>query len=260
MMTDLLPELMLSSQQQQSSLDKSRVKDSNNNLLTQTMDEIDSWQADLYRDFDSIYTSMRYDNCTRPGQRQPIDQVSVALETEALSRSLADVERTFDNLAWSRQISPTASSTYGKLTAVSATPCTPQHQLFAENRSSNFSGFSTSPLQSIAGTSEQTRADSRNTNQSFQNGPALVEEMTLSDLEDEISSSLIATREARSMYKSQQQRHRRANPVGFDMEAQARGGADAAELNQQAILGRYHQQQSVRIERSDVDKAKSAAR
>lgn len=36
-----------------------------------------------------------------------------------------------------------------------------------------------------------TRADSRDTYQSFQLGPALIEETTLTDLEDEISSSLM---------------------------------------------------------------------
>lgn len=56
---------------------------------------------------------------------------------------------------------------------------------------------SLSPMLSTA-TSEQTRADSRNTNQSYQNGPALVEEMTLSDLEDEISLSLMDTKENQS--------------------------------------------------------------
>lgn len=43
---------------------------------------------------------------------------------------------------------------------------------------------------------EHGRADSRDTYQSFQNGPALVEETTLTDLEDEINSTLLASKDA----------------------------------------------------------------
>lgn len=51
---------------------------------------------------------------------------------------------------------------------------------------------------SVAGSEAAGRADSRDTYLSLQNGPALVEEMTLTDLEDEIGSSLVVTSNYRS--------------------------------------------------------------
>lgn len=165
--------------------------DDSNNLRSQTRVLIDSWQDDLYRDFESIYASMctRHDSNPTLTQvdlwKRQLDQISVALEAaEAQARldetAPAVADAADDTFCFSRQLSPGASSTYGKLTV---TPCTPQ--------------------QPLVDFGEPSRADSCNTNQSFQNGPALVDEMTLSDLEDEISSSLMATREARASYRAQ---------------------------------------------------------
>lgn len=132
-------------------------------------------------------SSARNDACL-PAQR--VD--NAIFETESLIRSLAEVEQAHrmqvnqqsPNFLSSSQISPTESSTYGRMR------------------------IQPSPLPSIAA-SEQTRASSRNTNQSYvsQLGPALVEEMTLSDLEDEISSSLMASKESSSKYSSRRIAH-----------------------------------------------------
>lgn len=67
---------------------------------------------------------------------------------------------------------------------------------------------------------DQARAESRDTYQSLQNGPALVEETTLTDLEDEISSTLMATKEAakneRSFYHYDQQSRSLTRPQRHD--------------------------------------------
>lgn len=165
-------------------------------------------------------------NTSAGSWRDRASQEPVALETEALARSIADVERALrltsveEQGEAQQQLSPSASSTYGKLMAFPATPSTPQQQL-AMGQQRLLGG---SPLASSLDVGDQTRADSRNTNQSFQNGPALVDEMTLSDLEDEISSSLMATREARASYRSQQREHKhRAHTLA----------------NQELLSGRY---------------------
>lgn len=115
---------------------------------------------------------------------------SAIFDTESLIKSLDDVEQSHKqhltpNTFNVNQVSPAESSTYGKVNALSIGCLRSQP----------------SPFPSIAA-SEQTRASSRNTNQSYvsQMGPALVEEMTLSDLEDEISSSLMASKESHNKY------------------------------------------------------------
>lgn len=131
----------------------------------------DLWQDDAFRDFDSVYKSM-----------------VVGERAESVSGVLGVARDNLDSLS-SLQMSPPADdSTYGKLAA---------------NGSSPMCDLQVSPSVSLAASSEQTRADSRNTN-----GPALVEEMTLSDLEEEISSSLFAAKEAsaRASYLSDSDR------------------------------------------------------
>jgi len=190
-----------------------RAKSGHSNAVAR--DLIDSWQEDLYKDFESVYESMcerasghgdnnrsdgdnnnnKWNERNKNNTTNPVDRESrlmaesMADVEEALERiSTADLEQTDGNSPYltisekvgSNQVSPCTSSVYGERLALAG-----QHLEVP------------SPMLSVAA-SEQTRADSRNTNQSFQMGPALVEEMTLSDLEDEISSSLMASRESDS--------------------------------------------------------------
>lgn len=91
----------------------------------------------------------------------------------------------------------------GKPVAASRNPTTDRHLDKSEMQS---------PMLSVA-TSEQTRADSCNTVQSYQIGPALVEETTLSDLEEEISSSLMASKEAARWQQRFPSNHHRADSL-----------------------------------------------
>lgn len=133
---------------------------------------IESWQDDLYRDFDSLYTTLCSQSRLAPAppplaKAGPAGQLSwsneASFETRALADSLADVEEALRR----------AAAGSAELALVS-------------------------PSSSLGASEQATRADSRNTNQSLptDGGPALVEEMTLSDLEDEICSSLMATKDA----------------------------------------------------------------
>ena len=139
-----------------------------------------NWQEDLYRDFESVYRSLceQLPAGARERQQQvaegdPVGWSAVASrEAERLDRSLAGLSEAAER-HWP------AHRPDGNLLEPPA-GATRQQQV------------------SPAATSELTRADSRNTNQSLQTsaGPALVEEMTLSDLEEEICSTLMAAREA----------------------------------------------------------------
>lgn len=153
----------------------------------------DNNNYDIYSDFDSIYESMRrHKPAPRPAPVSQLNDRATAFETEQLAKSLAQVEEALQRArsptdaataaAAAAIPSPSTSSTYGKLVSVSS------------SRNGLISNQMCSPPLSIDTASElTTRADSRNTNHSFQMGPALVEEMTLSDLEDEISLSLMET-------------------------------------------------------------------
>lgn len=145
----------------------------------------------------------------------------VIFETETLAKSLIEVEealkRATTSSAENNVNSPTSSilvpEVEPQLTQIPSSQVSPiygkpvlspisnknkqQQQQLSAPVLNHLPQPSLSPMLSTA-TSEQTRADSRNTNQSYQNGPALVEEMTLSDLEDEISLSLMDTKENQS--------------------------------------------------------------
>lgn len=142
-----------------------------------------------------------------PAAPKPVSsQASAAFE--ALAKSLSDVEEALKQIALG-ETSPSQpsespiyapSSTYGKLTANSATPT----KLNSGSQNLFRPQPPPSPMNlSIATSTTTTRADSRNTNQSYDRnaGPALVEEMTLSDLEDELSSSLMLAKENHLKYK-----------------------------------------------------------
>lgn len=146
-----------------------------------TRQVIESWQEDLYTDFERLYTSL----CAQRAPEPPPPSLTlspappngysaeqVSFETRALAESLADVEEALRKVAGG-----------GGGTRAGAP----------------------SPSPSIAG-SERTLADSRNTSHSLvtNGGPALVEEMTLSDLEDEICSTLMAARDAERQRRYQE--------------------------------------------------------
>ena len=134
-------------------------------------------EEDVYKDFDRVYSSLRRKRPAPICGEQPALSLGgwsceAARENEALADSLAGVE-----LALRR-------ATLGA--APPPPPPPPVPQLLVQ-----------SPGADSLATSEQTntRPDSRNTNLSLV-GPALVEEMTLSDLEDEIRFSLAAAKES----------------------------------------------------------------
>lgn len=150
---------------------------------------IESWQEDLYRDFDTVYRSLCEEHSAglrptaTPAPGSDIWSREVQLEAAGLRESLSGVE--------------------AALRRASGTALSPQ--------------LAPSPMLSVT-TSEQTRADSRNTNQSLQ-GPALVEEMTLSDLEEEICSTLMAAKES----DRQKKYFSAANGLALEGERLARG-------------------------------------
>lgn len=188
---------------------------------------------DLYKDFDSVYESMCHTATnsqntpnesiyggSSTGGKQTNNNQNVNLnwskgalfETEALAKSLVEVEEALKRATSSvgDNISPTSSilapEAGAQLTQIPSSQVSPIYgkPVLSKNQQqqqqlhlNHLPQPSLSPMLSTA-TSEQTRADSRNTNQSYQNGPALVEEMTLSDLEDEISLSLMDTKESQS--------------------------------------------------------------
>lgn len=139
---------------------------------------IDSLKGEIFDDFESIYESMQnFNRLSRPklsntsinalNQLQDYDNNKmrqVEIETESLNRSLIEVEDTY------------------RRAILTQSPSELQESILS---------YRTSPMPSL--NSDITRPDSRNTNQSFLNsGPALVEEMTLSDLEDEISYAIMS--------------------------------------------------------------------
>lgn len=141
---------------------------------------------DIYKDFESIYESMRETQSTVWTQ-QKLQQQQAQDHFWTLD---ADVDA-----AVNRARAASASLQAAQRQAQ-------QQQLQLPTHAHTHYSSSASPVAwsaSSAPSEQTTRADSRNTNQSYQMGPALVEEMTLSDLEDEISSSLMATRESNSM-------------------------------------------------------------
>lgn len=162
-------------------------------------------EDDIYKDFDSIYNSMSRQPArlnSEPGQ--PRSEAasdwsqSAAFETGLLAKSLADVEEALRRASSSSNGRPPGWSPAEPSPSADPRPlCSRSLQLPAAGLQRQTS----SPMWSTAA-SEQTRADSRNTNQSYQIGPALVEEMTLSDLEEEISSSLMAGSSRPSDYYS----------------------------------------------------------
>lgn len=196
---------------------------------------------DVYKDFDSIYDTMCRQK-PRIGSQSPVRCLSnsrrdassslytnelaksAALEQELLAKSLSDVEVALRRATCSPQLagdndesllSPIGdvSLAYGKL--ISGTQ-RPQGKIYGNNLTitstndnDNYNGSGSGNgnhvlrLPSPVASQATTRADSCNTNQSFPVGPALVEEMTLSDLEDEICSSIMAVRESRSMMMQQ---------------------------------------------------------
>lgn len=156
---------------------------------------------DLYRDFNNIYETLKRSELERwplpvHGESQQTLNANVnnpnraswsqraLLETEALDKSLLDVEEALKKVVGPHLTSMQHNADDFRDTnrLVVSQPQVPPG----------------SPMNLSVATSEQTRTDSRNTNQSYQNGPALVEEMTLSDLEDEISYSLMATKASSS--------------------------------------------------------------
>lgn len=176
---------------------------------TTTRSSIVKDNNDVYRDFESIYESMRLHRPQIQQQQQNfsgtklLNQAAV-FETEQLARSLADVEEALQRArSPSQQPSPSASSIQGgKLISVSSSRAQSVSHSVPNGLTGQAEQQAPSPVLSIDTASElTTRADSRNTSQSYQMGPALVEEMTLSDLEDEISLSLMET--------SQRNRHRK---------------------------------------------------
>lgn len=186
---------------------------------------------DLYKDFDSVYESLChtatnsqntpsdsiYGGSSTSGKQQTSDNLNskmalskgATFETEALAKSLIEVEEALKRVTTRSSVevddnSPTSSilapEVEPQLTQIPSSQVSPIYGKPVLTSSKNQQQLnnhltqpSLSPMLSTA-TSEQTRADSRNTNQSYQNGPALVEEMTLSDLEDEISLSLMDTK------------------------------------------------------------------
>lgn len=142
-------------------------------------DLVDCCQDDLYKEFDQIYTSLCSERRPKASQVRvtapPTTSVwapEAAYETRALRESLLGVENA---LRGSKQMTTTSNHTIEDASL----------------------GNPPSPTTS-ATTNTTNRADSRNTNQSIRElGPALVEEMTLSDLEDEICSTLMAAKEAK---------------------------------------------------------------
>lgn len=177
---------------------------------TTEFDPVADWlEEDPYKDFETIYNSMSkqhqpvQSNSESSKRRQQFaGQVggwsqSATFETGLLAKSLADVEEALRRANGCPQTN--WSPTYLCPTeAGSSTNSSRNLQI----PTANLQRQTSSPMWST-GASEQTRADSRNTNQSYQNGPALVEEMTLSDLEDEISSSLMAGGCKQNNYYSQ---------------------------------------------------------
>lgn len=138
------------------------------NSVSETRHLIESWQDDLYRDFDNVYSTLCRSNGPANmalGSPPPPPGWSseATFETRALADSLVNVENAL------RQATNTPS-----------------------NQTNN------ELVERISQLTTPTRADSQNTNQSLatSNGPALVEEMTLSDLEDEICSALMANKDA----------------------------------------------------------------
>lgn len=145
---------------------------------------------DLYKDFDSIYKSLcehrpKIDSTEKQGQGLGAEwSAAAAFETVALAESLADVEEALRRAA-SLQVcqdnEPLALGSSGHQLVLAGRPA-------SEAASERTAAGAPDGLQ---------RADSRNTNQSslLNGGPALVEEMTLSDLEEEICSTLMAAKD-----------------------------------------------------------------
>lgn len=182
-----------------------------------------SWQEDIYKDFENIYTSMVRDNNNLPSSRQHYDATSAPRRTISLAcprynpsgynnnnnntvnhrdvpsirvdECIADVETALKRVALE------AVAMESSLGIQQQHPNQQQVSLLISpgQRSEQVSPSSLSV--GDASEAQTTRADSRETNQSYQLGPALVEEMTLSDLEEEISSTLMATK---SLYHSKQ--------------------------------------------------------
>lgn len=177
---------------------------------------MDSFE-DLCKDFDSVYESMchtgassqatpnesLYGEGSNTSNQQASWSKGATFETKALSESLEEALKEVRSTM--EPDSPTSSILAETGAQITQTPsqvspvCSSKLSvaLNEQQHLNNLPQPSLSPMLSTA-TSEQTRADSRNTNQSYQNGPALVEEMTLSDLEDEISSSLMVAKESSS--------------------------------------------------------------
>lgn len=120
---------------------------------------------------------------------------------EALAQSLSDVEEALKQIAISEQQQQQVNqSSPNSLLLVNGLPAaeTQRASLTSYSKLSTLTNANNqlapgSPTNvSIATSVNTNRADSRNTNLSYDrsNGPALVEEMSLSDLEEELSSNL----------------------------------------------------------------------
>lgn len=140
----------------------------------------EGWQDELYNDFDALYNSMCLDDRCKVTKTRD----SYATQTQTQPNRASNVgsdsnafDQTMRMLVGSCVPGPMSPSDFNAKPNNDFEPTDAAQSLWLES-------------------SDQTRADSRDTYQSIQNGPALVEEMTLTDLEDEISSTLMASKEA----------------------------------------------------------------
>lgn len=162
-------------------------------------------EEDIYKDFENIYLALVHEpvyNAQRAptnAQQNKPNQTSNRSTTKSpqmpvtirVDECVSDVERALRRVAL-------------EAAAIEMVPNAQEQQVHLLTPGQR---RPLSPAVSMGDTSEQTtRADSRETIQSYLLGPALVEEMTLSDLEDEICSTLMA---AKSSCRSQAQKNDR---------------------------------------------------
>lgn len=180
------------------------------------------WTEDFYRDFDELYKSMCLHNVNDNQNKDSTRRLnSINDNQEQLSRPKehnSDNENhpsrlnqhqhnlLFPNLS-SSPMMPRSPSDFGLLQSSSIV--SPVGLAMQQQQNYLHTPICSHGNSLHEGTlSPGGRADSRDTYQSLRDpGPALVEEMTLTDLEDEISFTLMASREMQRNYSNRKKRH-----------------------------------------------------
>lgn len=178
------------------------------------------WPEDFYRDFDELYKSMCLNEPEDDMMKKDIAHEHKR-ESRASNRGYSNQEAGPSMLH--QHIQPDYQNHSTLFPNLCSTPLMPRSPsdfgLLQSSHINSAAGLMTqqllqTPICSYGNSmhegtiSPSGRADSRDTYQSWRDpGPALVEEMTLTDLEDEISFSLMASREMQKTYTHKKKRN-----------------------------------------------------